>query len=116
MMCLTTWLGFLPSKQWRSRSKAVLTAHGIPFRKTHALSYLVGLVEENRLDIPSMLEEAASLTPWAIGFRYEDDDPPVLDRAAVLTLVEQLRKWAEAQIVAVSDNQKREVKDRRADS
>jgi hypothetical protein len=69
--------------------------------KSHALSYLIGLVEESEIETPEELTEADVLSPWAIEFRYEGDEPPVLDRSAALTLVRQVRMWAENEIKAV---------------
>ncbi|HUN78342.1 MAG TPA: hypothetical protein VMU32_05440 [Solirubrobacteraceae bacterium] len=40
------------------------------FIKSHALSYLIGLVEEHDIDGPSELSEADTLSPWAVEFRY----------------------------------------------
>jgi hypothetical protein len=73
----------------------------VAFMKSHALSYLIGLVEENEIEAPEELSEADVLSPWAVEFRYEGDEPPTLDRAAALRLVEQVRVWAENEIEAV---------------
>ncbi len=91
-------VGFHAQQAVEKQIKAVLTAHGIPFLKSHALSYLVGLVEEHQIDAPATLEEATTLTPWAVGFRYEGDEPPALDRVGALKLVVEVREWAETQI------------------
>ena len=69
--------------------------------KSHALSYLIGLVEESEIEAPEELTEADVLSPWAVEFRYEGDEPPPLDRSAALTLVGQVRTWAENEIKAV---------------
>jgi hypothetical protein len=69
--------------------------------KSHALSYLIGVVEENEIEAPKELSEADVLSPWAVEFRHEDDEPPALDRSAALTLVEQVRMWAENEVEAV---------------
>jgi HEPN domain len=81
----------------------VLAARGISFVKSHALSYLIGLIEENQITAPSALEQADILSPWAVEFRYEGEESPALDRAGALTLVEQLRHWAEGEIQVVGD-------------
>jgi hypothetical protein len=54
--------------------------------KSHALSYLVGVVEENEIEAPEVLSEADVLSPWAVEFRYEGEEPPALDRSAALAL------------------------------
>jgi HEPN domain-containing protein len=71
--------------------KAALATHGVAFMKSHALSYLVGLVEEHDIDAPPELSEADVLSPWAVEFRYEGEEPPTFDRLAALALVEKLR-------------------------
>jgi hypothetical protein len=34
------------------------------------------------------------LNPWAVEFRYEDDDEPPLDRRATLAFIEEICRWA----------------------
>ncbi len=70
------------------------------FVKSHALSYLIGLVEENDIGAPDELSEADVLSPWAVEFRYEGEESPALDRSAALVLVAQLRAWTESEIKA----------------
>lgn len=99
-------IGFHAQQAVEKQIKAVLTAQEIPFIKTHELSYLVGLIDENNIDAPPALEEAEMLTDWAVEFRYEGDKPSALDRAGALTLVVKVREWAEAQIAAVPSKAK----------
>jgi HEPN domain-containing protein len=94
--------GFLAQQAVEKQIKAVLTARGIAFKKSHELSYLVGLIEENKIDAPSVLDQVDTLTDWAVGYRYPDImEPPALDRAEVLKLVVEVREWAQAQIAAI---------------
>ncbi len=76
--------GFHAQQAVEKQIKAVLTAHEIPYRKTHELSYLVGLIAENKIDATAALEQADTLTDWAVDFRYQGEDPPALDRGATL--------------------------------
>jgi HEPN domain-containing protein len=94
-------VGFHAQQAVEKLIKAVLAAHGVVFMKSHALSYLIGLVEESEIAAPDELTEADVLSPWAVEFRYEGDEPPALDRSAALTLVGQVRTWAENEIKAV---------------
>jgi HEPN domain-containing protein len=94
-------VGFHAQQAVEKLLKAALAARGVAFMKSHALSYLIGLVEENGIEVPEKLSEADVLSPWAVEFRYEGDEPPVLDRSAALALVEQMRAWAEDEIEAV---------------
>jgi hypothetical protein len=91
-------VGFHAQQATEKLIKAVLAARGVTFAKSHALSYLIGLVEENHIEAPDELSEADVLSPWAVEFRYEGEDPPALDRSAALVLVAQLRTWTEREI------------------
>jgi HEPN domain-containing protein len=91
-------LGFHAQQATEKLIKAVLVARGVAFIKSHALSYLVGLVEEHHIGAPPELSEADVLSPWAVEFRYEGGEPPAFDRQAALALVEKLRTWTEDQI------------------
>lgn len=93
-------VGFHAQQATEKLIKAVLVARRVSFMKSHALSYLVGLVEEHHIDAPPELSEADALSPWAVEFRYEGEEPPAFDRPAALGLVEKLRTWAEGQIEA----------------
>ena len=99
-------IGFHAQQAVEKAIKAVLTAHKIPFMKTHELSYLVGSIEDNKIDAPSVLEQVDTLSPWAVEFRYPGEDPPALDRAAALGVVVKVREWAEAQIAAIPSEAK----------
>jgi HEPN domain-containing protein len=94
-------VGFHAQQAVEKLIKAVLAARGVAFMKSHALSYLVGLVEESKIEAPECLSEADVLSPWAVEFRYEGEEPPALDRSAALTLVEQVREWTESEINAL---------------
>ncbi len=94
-------VGFHAQQAVEKLIKAVLAARGVAFMKSHALSYLIGVVEENEIEAPDALSEADVLSPWAVEFRYEGEEPPALDRSAALALVEQVRIWAESEIKTV---------------
>jgi HEPN domain-containing protein len=64
-------VGFHAQQAVEKLIKAVLAARGVAFMKSHALSYLVGLVEESEIEAPECLSEADVLSPWAVEFRYE---------------------------------------------
>ena len=69
-------IGFHAQQATEKLIKAVLAARGVTFVKSHALSYLVGLVEENDIAAPDELSEADVLSPWAVEFRYEGESRP----------------------------------------
>jgi HEPN domain-containing protein len=85
--------------------KAVLTAHGMAFAKSHDMEYLIDLVAQGGIDSPEGIRDAEALSPWAVEFRYEGEEPPVLDRADSLALVERLQSWAESEIETASQQQ-----------
>jgi HEPN domain-containing protein len=91
-------VGFHAQQAVEKAIKAVLAAREIEYAKTHALGYLIGLVERNGIDAPAAVLDASELSPWAVDFRYETDDEPALDRAATLDLIEEIRSWAAATV------------------
>jgi HEPN domain-containing protein len=95
-------VGFHAQQAVEKQIKAVLAARRIKFAKSHALDYLIGLVEQHGVAAPPALGLADMLSPWAVEFRYEGEDPPALDREQALQLVAELRGWAENEINAAS--------------
>jgi HEPN domain-containing protein len=108
-------VGFHAQQAVEKLIKAVLAARGVAFMKSHALSYLIGLVEVNEIEAPEELSEADVLSPWAVEFRYEGDEPPALDRSAALTLVAQVRTWAENEIEIVDQSLQPQSSDSHSD-
>jgi HEPN domain-containing protein len=80
-------VGFHGQQAVEKLAKAVLTAHGIAFAKTHDLDYLIDLVEKNGIVSPDELEFAEALSVWAVESRYDDEDTPALDRRQTLALL-----------------------------
>lgn len=74
--------------------KAVLAAREVEHGKTHQLHYLIRLLEEHEIDAPASVLDAVELNPWAVEFRYEEDDEPPIHRRATLAFIEELRRWA----------------------
>ncbi len=93
-------IGFHAQQAVEKQIKAVLAARRIKFAKSHALDYLIGLVEQHEIGAPPGLEQASTLSPWAVEFRYEGENPPALNREHALQLVKELRSWAESEINA----------------
>ena len=87
-------IGFHAQQAVEKSLKAVLSAREVSYDRTHAIDYLVGLVEDNGIAAPASLAAAVELSPWAVEFRYADDDEPALDRHAILRMVEEIRSWA----------------------
>lgn len=74
--------------------KAVLASREIEYGKTHQLHFLIRLLEEHAIDAPASVLDAVELNPWAVEFRYEEDDEPPIDRRATLAFIEEIRRWA----------------------
>jgi HEPN domain-containing protein len=94
-------VGFHAQQAVEKSIKAVLAAYDVEYGKTHQLNYLVRLLTEKGIDVPSSVIEADELSPWAVEFRYETDSEPPLDRVATLQLIEGVRRWAYGEIHAV---------------
>ena len=91
---LDAMVGFHAQQAVEKSIKAVLAAHDVEYGKTHQLHYLIRLLEENRIDAPASVLDAVELNPWAVEFRYEEDDEPPLDRHATFAFVKEIRRWA----------------------
>ncbi len=96
-------VGFHGQQAVEKLAKAVLTAYGIAFAKTHDLDYLIDLVEKNGIVSPDELEFAEALSVWAVESRYDDEDTPALDRRQTLALLGPLRAWAEQEIETLAN-------------
>ncbi len=86
-------VGFLAQQAIEKSLKAVLTARGMHFERSHDIDYLCGLIEDDGLDLTDDLKTAVSLTPWAVEFRYTDPfTPNPLDRTEALATVAAVRQ------------------------
>jgi HEPN domain-containing protein len=68
--------GFLAQQAIEKSLKAVLTAHGARFERSHDIDYLCSLIEDNGPDLTADLKDAVALTPWAVEIRYADPSRP----------------------------------------
>jgi hypothetical protein len=64
--------GFLAQQAIEKALKAVLTARGVAFQRSHDIDYLCGLLESSGLSLAPELRAAVALTPWAVESRYAD--------------------------------------------
>ena len=83
--------------------KALLTSHGIPYRRTHDLVELMDLLIAQGHAVPAAIEPIQELTPFAVEYRYETldqyEDVP-LDRNRALALLEGVEAWVREHIRA----------------
>jgi len=75
--------------------KAVLIVNGIEFQRTHDLHTLATLLLQNGISPPYTPEELARLNPFAVTFRYDDTDIPLIRDDVVETMVNTMCHWAD---------------------
>lgn len=94
-------IGFHLQQAVEKRLKALLTFHGIPYRRTHDLLELMDLLIARGCPVPLPLEALQEMTPFAVEYRYEHldqyEDAP-LDRERALGLLGELKVWIHDQI------------------
>ena len=80
--------------------KAVLVHRKVDFPKTHALADLLTLVAKAGVSVPPEIEEATSLTPYAVETRYPGlwEDVTAQDHMEAVRIAERVLRWAEALI------------------
>jgi HEPN domain-containing protein len=74
--------------------KAVLILSGVEFQRTHDLHTLATLLLQNGITPPCSPEELTRLNPFAVTFRYDDTDIPLIRDDVVETMVKTMRHWA----------------------
>ncbi|MBI4383519.1 MAG: HEPN domain-containing protein [Nitrospinae bacterium] len=75
--------------------KATLVSHGVVFRHTHDLEELSHLLTNQGIPLPLPAKEIGKLTPFAVAFRYDDEEVEPLDCEEAARIVETVRCWAE---------------------
>lgn len=73
--------------------KAVLIFKGIEFQRTHDLHTLATLLLQNGITPPCTPEELTRLNPFAVTFRYDDTDIPLIRDDVVEKMVSSMRQW-----------------------
>ena len=75
--------------------KALLIHYDIDFPKTHSISNLMTLLENNGVDIPDEIKMAESLTDYAVTTRYPGDWEPVNENEYTIafSLSEKVFNW-----------------------
>ena len=79
--------------------KAVLSAAGGTFPRTHDLAMLLGSLSEAGVRLPPEFDAIDALTPFGSVYRYEDlDSVTGFDRRAARTLLRNLHAWCEQRL------------------
>jgi hypothetical protein len=66
----------------------------ILFPPIHDLARLALLLQENGVTAPCPADELRKLNPFAVTFRYDDTDIPLISTASVEVMVNAIRRWA----------------------
>ena len=83
--------------------KAILTALGVRYGRTHDVGELLGMLAEGGIELPPWIDDAKALTPFGALLRYADlEVTEPLDRTAMISLVERVIAWATDQIERIS--------------
>ena len=85
--------------------KAVLFSRQIEFRRTHNLTELAQLLREHEIEPPVADDSLSRLNPFAVTFRYDDMDIELITREDTASWVADIRRWAEAQVRAATQNE-----------
>lgn len=89
-------IGFHCQQAAEKLMKALLSACGVRYRKTHDIGGLMDLLTEAGAALPEELQDIDFLTPFGTIYRYEDFAPPVaLDRSHARAQLRRLRRWVE---------------------
>ncbi len=79
--------------------KAVMTACDMPFGRTHNLLSLAAEMAGRGLTTPYAPDDMAVLNPYAVLFRYDDEDIGLVTRVEAEGMVSEVLEWAE-QVIA----------------
>ena len=76
--------------------KALVVREGAPVPRTHSIAELLTVLAVKGLDIPSRINEAASLTDYAVATRYPGPVEPVAaaDFEEAVNLADAVVAWA----------------------
>jgi len=92
-------IGFHAQQAVEKWLKAVLGSREVEFEYTHDLHRLVAEVVAAVGQFPFDVPEVVALTEHAVPLRYDEIlDTEPLDRGATVTLVDEVGRWAEAQL------------------
>lgn len=92
-------IGFHAQQAVEKWLEAVLGSRGVEFEYTHDLHRLAAEVVAAVGQFPFDVPEVVALTEHAVPLRYDEIlDTEPLDRGATVTLVDEVGRWAEAQL------------------
>ena len=74
--------------------KAVMFERAILFPPVHDLARLALILQERGINVPCLVDHLRKLNPFAVLFRYDDTDIPLVTTEEVEKWVERMREWA----------------------
>ncbi|RJP20562.1 MAG: HEPN domain-containing protein [Candidatus Abyssobacteria bacterium SURF_5] len=80
--------------------KAVLLSENIEFPLTHDLEELLEIAESNGIELPEVVREAGSLTPYAVATRYPGNWSEITqeDMQEAIRIAELTLAWARGRL------------------
>jgi HEPN domain-containing protein len=78
--------------------KAVLVSRGTVFSRTHNLARLAEMLVQTGVPLPLPADVLSRLNPYAVIFRYDDLDIPLIGRDEVRQMVDSVFAWAEREL------------------
>lgn len=86
--------------------KAVLFQHDIAFPPIHDLARLTLILQERSIATPCTIDELRKMNPFAVTFRYDDTDIPLISVDEVEATVDTIRFWAGELVVCPAAHDK----------
>ena len=83
--------------------KAVLTAKGMNFGRTHNLVALAGQLAQAGEVLPETGDFLSLVNPYAVTLRYDDMDDELLSPSNLRIVVATLVEWANLRVVDIGD-------------
>ena len=97
-------VGFHVQQACEKCLKAVLSAAGIEFSRTHDLVRLMDLLAANGVDIPENSKWIDVLNPYAVEARYGLVAADQLERARAIAAAQELLAWAQGRADGMGSN------------
>jgi HEPN domain-containing protein len=92
-------VGFHAQQAVEKWLKGLMASRGLAQLRTHDIDQLARVIEADGVELSGPRSRLAELTVFAVPLRYDEllDNEP-LDRRATVTLVDEVGRWAEAQL------------------
>ncbi len=96
-------IGFHAQQAVEKWLKAVMALRGMRQTRIHDIDRLAAMLEEDGAELPVGRDRLDELTQYAVPLRYDELlDAEPLDRESTAALVEEVGRWASAQLAEAS--------------